>query len=144
MLTTLCNFFHYRYIMIVKRDRDTFSSISWTSFLTFPSSILAQVSVHVNWSGGNTFLNVKPYKKILTLHWQVSLEAPLNGTHHPHHISAIFCVLVYSYKKTAWSCRAQAFWEVILNSGRHPWTMYKRFLYYWKWWDQYVTFSLNK
>lgn len=35
-----------RYIMIVKKDKDTSSFISWTSFPIFPSSIPAQVSPH--------------------------------------------------------------------------------------------------
>lgn len=40
----LCIFFYERYIMIVKKDKDTSSSISSTSSPIFPSSILAQVS----------------------------------------------------------------------------------------------------
>lgn len=40
---------HYRCIMTVKRDKDTFSSISWTSFRTFPSWTLAQVRNRCIW-----------------------------------------------------------------------------------------------
>lgn len=39
----LCISCHYRYIMIAKKDKDTSSSISWTSSPIFPSLIPAQV-----------------------------------------------------------------------------------------------------
>lgn len=44
LIVCIVPFFYERYIMTVKKDKDTSSSISSTSSHIFPSSILAQVS----------------------------------------------------------------------------------------------------